>query len=172
MSDTPYNPHYPPSSNPYQDPLSKAHVGTANVDDSKVDLSDPALLQAKKDVKDGKLSWVLFSYVGTSNRLKVESTSYEDSGSANIDEIVDELNHGKPMFAFFRIYLQNNTVPKFVYFSWNPAGVPPLLKGLMHGRSYDIGNFLSPYHASIDAQNEGDLSSEKILDRLRKAAGV
>jgi len=163
--------YYPPSKNPYQDPLSTASQGTTQVDaDSRVDLSDAALKEAKDDVRSTSgTTWCLFGYVGTSSKLKVVASG-QGEGNCLEQEMMDELHHGKPMFGFVRFLLESNTTPKFVYFTWNPAGVPPMLKGLMHGRSYDIGKFMEPYHLQVDATQEEDLDEKKILEKLRKGA--
>jgi len=163
MSDSSF---YPASKNPYQDPLSQASTGTTNIETSKIDLSDPELKQIRDEIRsNSETNWCLFGYVKTSNVLKVVS-----SGTGGISELIQELTHSRQVFGFLKIHLDDATAPKFVYLTWNPAGVPPLLKGQLHGRSYDVGIFLQPFHLQVDGTGDKDFDEKKILEKLRKSA--
>jgi len=161
--------YYPGSKNPYSDPNSQANMGkTVSGSDAKIDLSDPSLREAKDAVRNSNTRWCLYSYAkGTNNALTVVST-----GEGEMSELFEELHPGKQMFAYLKVYLDGNlnSTPKFVYITWNPANVPPILKGTMHGRSYDVGKFLEPFHLQMDAQSENDISEQKVIDKLKKAS--
>jgi len=164
--------YYPASKNPYDDPLKKADMGSTNVAaQERADFSDPALSDAKAEVRDTRdSSWCLFGYVGTSNVLKVVEIGRSSRGNGGLAGLKEELHNGKPMFGFLKVYLDSQTTPRFVYITWNPAGTPPLLRGLMHGRSYDVGRYFEPFHLQMDATAEEDLDEKKMMDRLKKAA--
>jgi hypothetical protein len=51
------------------------------------------------------------------------------------------------------------------------VSVPPLLKGSMHGRAYDIGVYLEPFHLQIDAQNEGNFAYAYFVKIRRRHFG-
>jgi hypothetical protein len=93
---------------------------------------------------------LIFGYEGlTSNKLKVVG-----SGDGGYEEMFEELTHATPLFCMLKLDLDG--LKRLVYLTWNPAAVPPVQKGLMHGRSWDIGKFLEPYHLQVDAQTETD----------------
>ncbi|GFR14011.1 drebrin-like protein B, partial [Trichonephila clavata] len=74
-----------------------------------------ALLTAWKDVVDEKSAtdWALFGYEKQSNDLCVVET-----GDGGLEELVDELNSGKVMYAFCKVTCPNTGLPKFVFINW------------------------------------------------------
>lgn len=70
----------------------------------------------------------------------------------------EELTSATPLFILLKVDLDG--LKRIVYLTWNPAAVPPVQKGLMHGRSWDVGKFVEPYHLQVDAQREEDVSEE------------
>lgn len=40
----------------------------------------------------------------------------------------------------------------------------------MHGRSYQVGKIMEPFHLQIDAQSEEELSEKKIVQLLQRSA--
>jgi Cofilin/tropomyosin-type actin-binding protein len=143
-------------------------VGATASTGARVDLTDPALEQAKGRVLDrnDEADWALFQYVGQTEKL-----TCVECDSGGFEEMFEYLSSGKPAFALVSFPLNKDEVPKLVYFTWNPAGVPPMQKGTFHGRSSDVGAWLSPFHLQIDAQNDEDCDVDHIRGKLASASG-
>jgi drebrin-like protein len=80
-----------------------------------VNLSDPGLLGPHRSILNGdeSVSWVVYSYQGTSNDLKVQST-----GSGDLDELPDEFSDGRMQYAFARVHDPTTRLSKFVLINW------------------------------------------------------
>ncbi|XP_014823623.1 PREDICTED: drebrin-like protein B, partial [Poecilia mexicana] len=74
-----------------------------------------ALMAAYKKVVDAKsdTDWALFTYEGNSNDLRLAET-----GGGGLEELVEELNSGKVMYAFCRVPDPNSGLPKYVLINW------------------------------------------------------
>jgi hypothetical protein len=59
------------------------------------------------------VSWVVYSYQGTSNDLKVKAT-----GSGDVDELADEFSDGSMQYAFVRVLDPTTRLSKFVLINW------------------------------------------------------
>ena len=53
--------------------------------------------------------WAVFTYEGNSNDIHVAGT-----GEGGLEEMVEELNSGKVIYAFCRVKDPNSGLPKFV----------------------------------------------------------
>uniref|UniRef100_A0A3Q1GQ84 ADF-H domain-containing protein n=1 Tax=Acanthochromis polyacanthus TaxID=80966 RepID=A0A3Q1GQ84_9TELE len=98
-----------------------------------------ALMAAYKDVVDGKSdkNWALFTYEGNSNDLRLAQT-----GDGGLEELVEELNSGKVMYAFCRVQDPNSGLPKYVLINWTGEGVKDSRKGLCANHVGSIAGFL------------------------------
>ncbi|GLD59108.1 drebrin-like protein B, partial [Lates japonicus] len=74
-----------------------------------------ALMAAYKEVVDGKsdTNWALFTYEGNSNDIRLA-----EKGDGGLEEMVEELNSGKMMYAFCRVQDPNSGLPKYVLINW------------------------------------------------------
>ena len=74
------------------------------------------LLDAWKGVcdNDNGMTWALFGYEGKSHVLKVVET-----GDGDLEDLVEELNGSKVMYAFCRVIDPNTKLPKFVLINWS-----------------------------------------------------
>ncbi|XP_043537111.1 drebrin-like b isoform X4 [Chiloscyllium plagiosum] len=99
----------------------------------------PALQAAYQDVVNDKTStdWALFTYEGNSNDLRVAGT-----GDGGLEELVEELNSGKVMYAFCRVKDPNSGLPKYVLINWTGEGVKDARKGLCANHVSTVANFL------------------------------
>jgi hypothetical protein len=66
------------------------------------------------------------------------------SGGGGYEEMFEELTHATPL-CMQGIKLGLDGLKRLVHLTCNPSAVPAVQKGLMHGRSWDIGKFLEPY---------------------------
>ncbi|XP_018330973.1 drebrin-like protein [Agrilus planipennis] len=127
------------------------------------------LLHAWKEVLDDKneTNWALFGYEGQTNTLKVVST-----GSGGIEELTEELNSGKIMYAFLKITDPKTSLPKYALINWQGEGAHTLRKGMCANHLRDIENFFKGAHLTINARSEDDLDSQTIVDKLAKSGSA
>ncbi|XP_073891261.1 drebrin-like protein isoform X6 [Macaca fascicularis] len=104
----------------------------------------PALQEAYVRVVTEKspTDWALFTYEGNSNDIRVAGT-----GEGGLEEMVEELNSGKVMYAFCRVKDPNSGLPKFVLINWGA-------------------------HVTINARAEEDVEPECIMEKVAKASGA
>uniref|UniRef100_A0A452TY24 ADF-H domain-containing protein n=1 Tax=Ursus maritimus TaxID=29073 RepID=A0A452TY24_URSMA len=82
-------------------------------------------------------SWALFTYEGNSNDIRVAGT-----GEGGLEEMVEELNSGKVMYAFCRVKDPNSGLPKFVLINWTGEGVNDVRKGACANHVSTMASFL------------------------------
>ncbi|XP_028273748.1 drebrin-like a isoform X2 [Parambassis ranga] len=128
-----------------------------------------ALQAAYEEVVDGKsnTNWALFTYEGNSNDLRLA-----DTGDGGLEELVEELNSGKVMYAFCRVQDPNSGLPKYVLINWTGEGVKLSRKGLCANHVSSISNFLKGAHVTINARGEEDVEPDAILEKVAKASGA
>lgn len=127
------------------------------------------LMAAYKDVLDGKsgTNWALFTYEGNSNDIRVAET-----GDGGLEEMVEELNNGKVMYAFCRVEDPNSGLPKYVLVNWTGEGVNSSRKGICANHVSSMANFLKGAHLTINARDEDDVEPELILNKVSRVSGA
>uniref|UniRef100_UPI0037E810E7 drebrin-like protein B isoform X2 n=1 Tax=Semicossyphus pulcher TaxID=241346 RepID=UPI0037E810E7 len=128
-----------------------------------------ALMAAYKEVVDGKsdTNWALFTYEGNSNDIRLA-----EKGDGGLEEMVEELNSGKVMYAFCRVQDPNSGLPKYVLINWTGEGVKDSRKGLCANHVSSMANFLKGAHVTVNARGEEDVEPESILAKVAKASGA
>ncbi|XP_011190465.1 drebrin-like protein [Zeugodacus cucurbitae] len=121
------------------------------------------IVAAWKDVLDDKSStnWSLYGYEGQTNELKVVG-----SGEDGVEELCEDLNSGKIMYAFVRIEDPKTGLKKFLLINWQGEGAPVLRKGTCANHIHDVAKLLSGAHLTINARNEDDIDVERLLKKL------
>ncbi|XP_037934095.1 drebrin-like protein [Teleopsis dalmanni] len=121
------------------------------------------ILAAWKDVLDDKstTNWSLYGYEGQTNELKVVA-----SGEGGLEELCEDLNSGKIMYAFVRIEDPKTGLKKFLLVNWQGEGAPVLRKGTCANHIHDVTKLLSGAHLTINARNEDDMDLERLLKKL------
>ncbi|XP_020819417.1 drebrin-like protein isoform X1 [Phascolarctos cinereus] len=129
----------------------------------------PALQEAYRQVVTEKspTDWALFTYEGNSNDIRVAGT-----GEGGLEEMVEELNSGKVMYAFCRVKDPNSGLPKFVLVNWTGEGVNDVRKGACANHVSTMANFLKGAHVTINARAEEDVEPESIMQKVAKASGA
>ncbi|XP_068559727.1 drebrin-like b isoform X5 [Cebidichthys violaceus] len=129
----------------------------------------PALTSAFKEVVDEKsnTNWALFTYEGNSNDIRLA-----EKGDGGLEELVEELNSGKVMYAFCRVEDPNSGLPKYVLINWTGEGVKDARKGLCANHVSSMANFLRGAHVTINARAEEDVEPEVIMQKVAKASGA
>ncbi|XP_069070345.1 drebrin-like protein isoform X3 [Pleurodeles waltl] len=128
-----------------------------------------ALQAAYADVLSEKsgTDWALFTYEGNSNDLRLAGT-----GDGGLEEMVEELNSGKVMYAFCRVKDPNSGLPKNVLVNWTGEGVKDARKGICANHVSTIATFLKGAHVTINARADEDVEPETIMDKVGKASGA
>ncbi|KAM9801232.1 LOW QUALITY PROTEIN: drebrin-like protein B [Neosynchiropus ocellatus] len=128
-----------------------------------------ALRSAYEEVVNPKsdTNWALFTYEGNSNDLRLAET-----GGGGLEQLVEELNSGKIMYAFCRVQDPNSGLPKFVLINWTGEGVKDSRKGVCANHLGSIRNFLKGAHVTINARDEDDVEPEMVLAKVAKASGA
>ncbi|KAM8769957.1 drebrin-like protein [Rhynchonycteris naso] len=129
----------------------------------------PALQEAYLRVVAEKspTDWALFTYEGNSNDIRVAGT-----GEGGLEEMVEELNSGKVMYAFCRVKDPNSGLPKFVLINWTGEGVNDARKGACANHVSTMASFLKGAHVTINARAEEDVEPECIMQKVARASGA
>nr|XP_057927689.1 drebrin-like b isoform X3 [Doryrhamphus excisus] len=128
-----------------------------------------ALTAAYQEVVNEKsdTNWALFTYEGNSNDIRLA-----DKGDGGLEELVEELNSGKVMYAFCRVEDPNSGLPKYVLINWTGEGVNDARKGLCANHVSSMANFLKGAHVTVNARAEEDVEPEVIMQKVAKASGA
>ncbi|CAG05412.1 unnamed protein product, partial [Tetraodon nigroviridis] len=126
------------------------------------------LMAAYREVVDCKsnTNWALFTYEGNSNDVRLA-----EKGGGGLEEMVEELNSGKVMYAFCRVQDPNSGLPKYVRINWTGEGVKGSRKGVCANHVSSMANFLKGAHVTINARGDDDVEPEAILEKVAKASG-
>ncbi|XP_063745464.1 drebrin-like protein B isoform X2 [Eleginops maclovinus] len=129
----------------------------------------PALMEAYKEVVDGKVdtNWALFTYEGNSNDIRLA-----DKGDGGLEEMVEEFNSGKVMYAFCRVQDPNSGLPKYVLINWTGEGVKDSRKGVCANHVSSMANFLRGAHVTINARGDEDVEPDAVLQKVSRASGA
>lgn len=127
-----------------------------------------AILAAWKDVLDEKTptDWALFGYEGNTNDLK-----FVCKGDGGLEELKDELNSGKIMYAFARVQDPKTSLPKCILINWQGEGAPMVRKGTCANHIRDVSNILKGAHVTINARNEEEVDPDIIIEKVVKSTG-
>ncbi|XP_050300763.1 drebrin-like protein B [Anthonomus grandis grandis] len=132
-----------------------------------VDLSrnNAALKDAWKDVLNDKTdtNWALFGYEGQTNSLKLVS-----KGDGGINELKEDLNSGKIMYAFVKLNDPTTTLEKCVLIHWQGEGANTVRKGICANHLRDIERFFTGAHLTYNARNEDEVDEDILIEKLRK----
>uniref|UniRef100_A0A6Q2Z696 Drebrin-like b n=1 Tax=Esox lucius TaxID=8010 RepID=A0A6Q2Z696_ESOLU len=128
-----------------------------------------ALTNAYKEVVDEKsnTNWVLFTYEGNTNDIRLA-----EKGDGGLEELVEELNSGKVMYAFCRVQDPNSGLCKYVLINWTGEGVKDARKGICANHVSAMANFLKGAHVTINARAEEDVEPDAIMQKVAKASGA
>ncbi|XP_024083591.1 drebrin-like protein isoform X2 [Cimex lectularius] len=134
-----------------------------NLDKFKVDI-----VNGWKDVLDDKTqtNWALFGYEGQTNNLQFVS-----KGDGGLEELKDELNSGKIMYAFVKVLDPKTSLSKFILINWQGEGAPQVRKGTCANHIRDVRNLLTGAHLTINARNEEEVEEDVVMEKVVKSTG-
>ncbi|KAK7146573.1 hypothetical protein R3I93_014122 [Phoxinus phoxinus] len=129
----------------------------------------PALTAAYNEVVDEKseTNWALFTYEGNTNDIRLA-----EKGDGGLEELFEELNSGKVMYAFCRVQDPNSGLPKYVLINWTGEGVKDARKGQCANHVSSMATFLKGAHVTINARAEEDAEPDAIMQKVAKASGA
>jgi hypothetical protein len=127
------------------------------------------LVSAWKDVLDNKTdtNWALFAYEGQTNILKFVS-----KGSGGIEELTEDLNSCKIMYAFVKVDDPKTSLDKFVLINWQGEGANTLRKGISANHLRDIEKFFPGAHLTINARNDEEVEPQLIVEKVAKSGSA
>lgn len=127
------------------------------------------LVAAWKDVLDDKTAtdWALFGYEGQTNDLKVVNT-----GSGGIEELTDDLNSGKIMYAFVKVNDPKTSLPKCVLINWQGEGANTVRKGICANHLRDVEGLFLGANLTINARTEDEVDTQLVIDKVSKTGSA
>lgn len=109
----------------------------------------------------------LFGYEGQTNDLKVVST-----GSGGIEELTEDLNSGKIMYAFVKVNDTKTSLPKCVLINWQGEGANTVRKGICANHLRDIERFFKGANVTINARTEEEVEPDLIMKKVANAGSA
>ncbi|KCV71868.1 hypothetical protein H696_01282 [Fonticula alba] len=158
-----------------------SHTSTAQVDTSitvpslQLNFSDPEVVAALKAFvhPHSKSTWILLQYSSEINALTLAGTGEEEAGEEALRSLRDELSDAHVMYGCVRVsVVGGGERSKTAFVVWVPAGVPTVIKGMVHHHIKSVSEFMRPYHLQIDARETSDLDFETVHDRCERSAGA
>ncbi|XP_060064532.1 drebrin-like protein B isoform X2 [Ylistrum balloti] len=128
-----------------------------------------ALIKAYRAVVDDKseTDWLIFGYEGQSSTLKLVA-----KGDGGIEEMADDLNGSKIMYAYCKVMDPNTNLPKYVLINWQGEAAPEAMKFKCANHVRDVSGFLKPVHVTIQARSDDDVDEDIIVGKVSKASGA
>ncbi|XP_028391539.1 drebrin-like protein A [Dendronephthya gigantea] len=128
-----------------------------------------SLSKAWQDIFDDKCEtdWALFGYEKNTNTLKVA-----DTGDGGFEELSDEWNSGKMLYAGLKVIDPNTNLPKYVLINWVGEGVPSSRKGTCANHVRDVERFFKGHHVAINARNDDDVEESVIIEKVKSSSGA
>jgi len=125
------------------------------------------LKNARQSVIDDKdpTDWALFGYDGQSNDLNIILT-----GQYGLDELQQEFNPGKVLYAFAKVLNPKSNLPCFITISWVGEGSSLNRKSSSPNHSIEFQKFFKYSSLNINARLEEEVEPDAILDKIRKSS--
>eukprot|EP01104_Vermistella_antarctica_P017976 TRINITY_DN6517_c0_g1_i2.p1 TRINITY_DN6517_c0_g1~~TRINITY_DN6517_c0_g1_i2.p1 ORF type:complete len:181 (-),score=16.73 TRINITY_DN6517_c0_g1_i2:810-1352(-) len=139
----------------------------ARINVGGVDTSDPAVSEAIHEVRDktNGTTWVILGYVPKTNSLRVV-----EKGTGDWEEMTYELMESRASFCYIRYTVGG--FDKFVMLAWAPEALPPNLLSLLPMHADMMHRYFDSIHCvhlRVDARNEDDVETSKIVELLNKS---
>ena len=141
----------------------KAKSGEVSVKDEE---TAKAALKAIRFGTDGS-DWMILSYANNSE-LHLSS-----KGSGGIAELKSNLQQDAVAYAFVSVddKIDATEMKRFVYVRWVPENVPSMLKGKLTTHRGYVEDWFAPYHLSVNASDDSEITPAVIADKLKHMKG-
>ena len=125
--------------------------------------------EAWKEVRNDKspTNWALFGYEGKSFDLKLVG-----KGEDGVDELKEDLNSSKIMYAFLRVEDPKTSLPKYVFLHWQGETVPGTRKGMSATHLRDVQKYFHGSHLTVNARNEDEVDEDDIVQKVSKVSST
>ncbi len=107
--------------------------------------------------------WALFGYEGNTNDLMLVS-----KGEDGVEEMKEDLNANKIMYAFLRVDDPKTSLPKFVMIHWQGESAPGTRKGICTTHLNDVKNYFRGAHVTVNARTDDEV--RRIIDPSCRAS--
>ncbi len=85
--------------------------------------------------------WALFGYEANTSAQGSYVLNLVEKGDGGVDELVQELNANKIMYAFIRVEDPKTSLPKYVMLNWQGESAPGTKKGICSTHLKDISAY-------------------------------
>jgi len=144
-------------------PKQSANVSFPNEQELKL-----AILDVRNDGTD--TNWVLASYDGpNSNNIVLLGT-----GNGGSEELISNLKDDIVAYGLVRQTerFDDSQRTMFAHIVWTGANIHRMLRARLGTHSGAIKEIFSPYHVSINAENDSEISAEIITTTIRETMGT
>jgi len=114
---------------------------------------------------DDPTDWALFGYEGNTFDLKLVS-----KGEDGVDEMKEDLNANKIMYAFIRVQDPKTSLPKFVLLNWQGESAPGTRKGMCTTHLRDVSDYFRGAHVTINAREDDEVEESEFVAKVAKAS--
>ncbi|KAF5404784.1 hypothetical protein PHET_01768 [Paragonimus heterotremus] len=128
------------------------------------------LREAVDAVLDGRYSWVIFGYVGSTFTLEVVNHGLDRT------DMFEDFSSGRVMFGFARVdhpSTKLTSLPaKFVFIYWQGEGAPEKYRIACSQHGDIVKQFCRTTHITVRARSEDDLDWADIVGKVAKVSGT
>ncbi|MDP2436304.1 MAG: hypothetical protein Q8P67_11210, partial [archaeon] len=157
------------ASAPRQRPQSSWHPSPAitSVDSPEIPPGD--IPEVVRDLRNDSsdTDWLLLEAKGS-------SVVFQASGTGGFHEFIDNISDSKIQYGLLRLIQgdQESRRVKFVFVRWVGPGCSGILKAKANTLKSTVVAMLGQYHVEIFAEDESELTLERITEKLKAAAGA
>eukprot|EP01106_Pelomyxa_sp_JSP_P012105 TRINITY_DN3273_c0_g2_i6.p1 TRINITY_DN3273_c0_g2~~TRINITY_DN3273_c0_g2_i6.p1 ORF type:complete len:162 (-),score=70.66 TRINITY_DN3273_c0_g2_i6:138-554(-) len=135
-----------------------------------VDVSDPAIAETYAEIRKAAVgtTWMTIEYEPSGKKVKLSA-----KGTGGIDEVLATLPEDQARYGYVRF---EHALPgdptkrtKFLFFSWAPGGMKPMLKGKISVHLPNVKEVIKDASITIQAGVKEELSEEVIKAKIAKA---
>nr|CAD7261167.1 unnamed protein product [Timema shepardi] len=98
-------------------------------------------------------------------------TSDSQHLAGGVEELTEDLNSGKIMYAFCKVMDPKTSLPKCVLINWQGEGAPHARKGTCANHVHEVTNFFKGVHVTLNARNEEEVDPQIVIDKVAKSTG-
>lgn len=109
----------------------------------------------------------LFGYDGQSNDLALVG-----KGDGGLEELAEDLNSGKIMYAFVKVNDTKTSLHKFVLINWQGEGANTVRKGICANHLLDVERFFTGHHLTISARNDEEVEPDSIIEKVANSGSA
>jgi len=139
-----------------------------NPTEKDADLTDPEVLDYYVKLRDDNnpLSWAIFGYGSSKNKLEVLS-----SGTGDVNDLKDNIPD-QPVYIYFKHVFGDTERSKFIFMTYVPESLNGLQKSRVLGHRGSVESFFKYFHIAWHILDMSELEEETLLKKLLSAGGA